>query len=396
MDSLKIGFPQISFAKDVKQRIDAYTDIAKGEYSLMGEVEEVHDRKGLLTHLRVVKVHLIEQMNTDASTELDDQGLAKLVLAMEEEEEGSSVRLRAWIHSHASMQTFWSETDKATIRSLLKSSEAYLISLVVNKHGSSLCRLDTYKPVPVTIDGIKPAYDAETNPYVDECKEEYKKKCKEVKILQTSSKHIGYKGDNDDYDREWYTKHGHNYSRHGKGNSLPSKWYPGQNPVDVADYLAKGKANKKKDEEKTGDTAESTPKLTIKGKTFDPGFDYHDANDLVEQFPQIDEVDAMMLSTGWHHSFIDDTDYDQIVAKLIENKDLSDVMDKNLYEKLEELYINSLGTNNDLSAVLGQESDYTDADVTPSSPDSSVTTTSKSSTLVSDDDDPYSTLYPNG
>lgn len=58
-----------------------------------------------------------------------------------------------WGHSHVNMGTFWSTVDESGIRSLSNSS--FLISLVTNKAGSVLVRVDLFKPIRVAFNSCK-------------------------------------------------------------------------------------------------------------------------------------------------------------------------------------------------------------------------------------------------
>ena len=61
-------------------------------------------------------------------------------------------RVRAWIHSHAAFNVFWSATDVRTIEALATGD--WLASLVVNKAGARLARVDVTFPVRATFDEV--------------------------------------------------------------------------------------------------------------------------------------------------------------------------------------------------------------------------------------------------
>ena len=75
----------------------------------------------------IISAHLLEQEVTHTETEIDDVALAKL-MADTVREEG---HLNFWWHSHVNMGTFWSGTDKDTIKNL--GSKGMLLATVFNK-----------------------------------------------------------------------------------------------------------------------------------------------------------------------------------------------------------------------------------------------------------------------
>lgn len=356
---LKVGYPRITLAHDANQRINAFTKIASGEYSLMGEVEERTDTTGKVTGLHISRVHFIEQVNTKANTELDDEGLAKLVVAMENEEEDSTMRLRAWIHSHGTQATFWSPTDMDTIRKLLTSSEGYLVSIVVNKAGDVRCRLDTYAPIPFSVDEITPEVDAATNPLYAECEAIYKKMAKEIEIV---GHHGTVGGSRAGHHNSGYM--GGGYYNH-EGYEGHKRWVPGDEAAEVA---------KKNSAPSTKDTS-GKKKPKVNGTTGGTGgqpkedttFDSHSPVDVVKQFPQIDEADALILATGWHFHLVDDQEYDLALQGLVEGKELDDLLDHEKYAELEALYVSTLGSEDDVMSRIDRDLQRTCDDPVPDS-----------------------------
>jgi hypothetical protein len=131
------GF-RVTIDAEALERIWHWTDLAKGEFSCLACVTDdvlVHD------------VQLFEQTCTQASTDIDQQALAQFLCQHPQPE-----KVRAWIHSHASMQVFWSQQDDACIEGL--QSETFLVSIVVNKRREMKCRLDLWHPVRLTLDDI--------------------------------------------------------------------------------------------------------------------------------------------------------------------------------------------------------------------------------------------------
>ncbi len=133
----KTGF-RVTIDAEALERIWHWTDLAKGEFSCLGQVTGdmlVHD------------VQLFEQTCTQASTDIDQQALAKFLCQHPNPE-----KVRAWIHSHGNLNVFWSQQDDACIDGL--HSETFLLSLVVNKRREMKCRLDVWQPVRLTLDDL--------------------------------------------------------------------------------------------------------------------------------------------------------------------------------------------------------------------------------------------------
>ena len=120
------------------ERIWQWTALAKGEFSCLGMADD-----GLLVH----GVQLFDQVCTQASTELDQDALAKFLCRHREPE-----NVRAWIHSHGNLSVFWSAQDDACIDGL--ANESFLISIVVNKRHDIRCRVDFFQPVRLTLDEV--------------------------------------------------------------------------------------------------------------------------------------------------------------------------------------------------------------------------------------------------
>lgn len=120
----------------ILDKIRHWTALAPGEFSALGLVEK--DGEDLI----VTEVFLPRQSCTAMNTEMDPDDLARLLVELEARDAGS--RLRLWLHSHGEMRTFWSGTDDATIEVL--ANDGYVVSIVVNKAGDVLCRVDLFEP----------------------------------------------------------------------------------------------------------------------------------------------------------------------------------------------------------------------------------------------------------
>ncbi len=125
-----------------------FTKIAKGEFSLLGIVDEIEE-DGSVKELRIREVHLPKQDNSQAATDIDDDSLHELLHELIQRNNGDSNRLRCWIHSHGDMGCFWSGTDTDTIKKWAPTQveyPTYVISLVVNKKKEYKMRLDIFIP----------------------------------------------------------------------------------------------------------------------------------------------------------------------------------------------------------------------------------------------------------
>lgn len=137
----------------VMSKLWLWTDMARGEVSALGSVNEIRDEQtGMITALRVTDVHLVKQVSTDAQTELDPKAVAELMLELENQGQDVS-KLRFWWHSHGSLSVFWSDQDEACVNELANGE--YLLSLVVNKRRDGLCRLDQFHPTHMFLGDVQ-------------------------------------------------------------------------------------------------------------------------------------------------------------------------------------------------------------------------------------------------
>ena len=86
-----------------------------------------------------------------ADTTLDDKAVANLMIQLATQGADTSL-LKCWIHSHAGMKAFWSQTDDECCAKLANGS--YSVSIVTNHEGSILTRIDVYKPCHMMADKI--------------------------------------------------------------------------------------------------------------------------------------------------------------------------------------------------------------------------------------------------
>jgi len=156
---------------EVEERIRHYVALASGEVSGLGLVEEVDG--GFL----VTDVFLPRQECTPGGTELDQDWVAALLVTLEEEGRDSG-GLKFWWHSHAGMGVFWSQTDEQCIAGL--ANDNYYISLVTNKAGDVLARLDIFNPLRVTLDEVPVVVRGRDDGLMARCRKEFEERVVEL------------------------------------------------------------------------------------------------------------------------------------------------------------------------------------------------------------------------
>lgn len=137
--------PKIVLPVDIYQELSEYVKLFDGECSGCGIVE-VKDYVYTIT-----KIFLPNQTNSSASTDIGEQVVSDLLVKLVEcNEEVAKLKLH-W-HSHATMGVFHSGTDEGNYQTLLGSD--YLVSLVLNKAGDVLGRIDYSEPFKCSISNI--------------------------------------------------------------------------------------------------------------------------------------------------------------------------------------------------------------------------------------------------
>ena len=126
------------------QKLWLWTDMAKGEASCLGLVDEVVNADSKrITSLVVKDFFLVKQNCSYDETDMDITDVARLITELESNDIDSR-KLRCWAHSHGGMQVFWSGQDQTCIAGLANGE--WLLSLVVNKRRDAIMRLDQYHP----------------------------------------------------------------------------------------------------------------------------------------------------------------------------------------------------------------------------------------------------------
>lgn len=134
------------------QKLWLWTDMAKGEFSCLGFVDEIHDaNSGAVTALIITDFILLKQQSSSDETELDPASVAQLLMDLESKGVNGN-KVRCWCHSHGDLSVFWSGQDNQCIEGLANGE--WLLSLVVNKQRDSMMRLDQYHPCHLYVSDV--------------------------------------------------------------------------------------------------------------------------------------------------------------------------------------------------------------------------------------------------
>jgi hypothetical protein len=135
---------KIKLTKNATMKLRTYVKYADGEVSGLGTVDVAGG------DFMVDDVCIFEQTASAVHTELSQAALAKFM--HEKMKAGEDVsRYMLWWHSHGDMDVFYSSTDTGTLDGQ-EGSTPWLLSLITNKQGEYVGRLDVYEPVHIYID----------------------------------------------------------------------------------------------------------------------------------------------------------------------------------------------------------------------------------------------------
>ena len=164
------------------QKLWLWTDMAKGEVSCLGLVDEVvnADTKRI-TALVVTDFFLVKQNCSYDETNMDIADVARLITELEAKGIDSR-KLRCWAHSHGTMSVFWSGQDESCISGLANGE--WLLSLVVNKRRDAIMRLDQYHPSHMYLaDVVWEVKYPQVDGLAEACFSEFKAKVQEVAFV---------------------------------------------------------------------------------------------------------------------------------------------------------------------------------------------------------------------
>jgi hypothetical protein len=176
-DPVQAGI-RIQIDATAMQKLWLWTEMAKGEVSALGLVDEIRDAvSGTVSSLLVTDFFLVKQACSSDETTMDPQSVAELMASLETK--GVDCRkLRCWAHSHGTMSVFWSATDHQCVGNLANGE--WLLSIVVNKKRDAMVRLDQFNPAHLYLTDVVwevryPLVDG----LAEECLKEFKAKVKE-------------------------------------------------------------------------------------------------------------------------------------------------------------------------------------------------------------------------
>ncbi len=180
---------KVVLSPEVHKKLLSYVKGTNKEISGLGRVR---NNGGVL---EVTDVWLMKQKVTTATTELDEDDMAKFFTeAVRNGVDTTDVRL--WWHSHANMSIdndSWSGTDDKTIRELGRDS--FVLSLLWNRSGNVIARVDIGKPCKVTLLGVPVYLEAEVEEeLIKACHQEIKEKVEEDKWWVTPYRGKGSHG----------------------------------------------------------------------------------------------------------------------------------------------------------------------------------------------------------
>ncbi len=144
MERVVPALPSVTLSPRAAQKLRLYVELCPYEISGLGEMEV------LPAGFQVRDLHLLKQRCSASYTELLPDGVARFLISYLEQG-GDPAVLKLWWHSHGEMDVFWSPIDDYTAKGF---NNDYMLSLVANKEGDHLCRLDLYQPLKLTLDRL--------------------------------------------------------------------------------------------------------------------------------------------------------------------------------------------------------------------------------------------------
>lgn len=128
--------PRVAITLEALQKIRGYTAACPVEINGRGYVERVGN------DFLIADVFIMRQRATGSRVDTYDEAIHDLIFQMAKSGRSTESLKFQW-HSHAHHDVFFSVDDLDTIE--IQKADFH-ISMVVNKRGESLCRLDLYRP----------------------------------------------------------------------------------------------------------------------------------------------------------------------------------------------------------------------------------------------------------
>ena len=167
---------KITITPQAREKILYWTEATTLEVSGLGLVDRTSD--GFL----ITDVFIMKQVSSGSGTELDNEAVARLLLDLDKAGTDTG-KLKCWWHSHSQMGVFWSGTDEACIKDLGGEQGEYFVSLVTNRKGELLLRLDIFRPFRATIDQLALNVGIETPGLREACTLEVKQKVEKATVV---------------------------------------------------------------------------------------------------------------------------------------------------------------------------------------------------------------------
>lgn len=148
------GGSYITFTNEALSEMFGYVDEFDTECGGMAQVERIEhkfDDGDIEYEYRISEIFLPNQCNTGSTTDINAEEMGKLLEELIAQDKDTS-KLRGHWHSHVNMSVFHSGTDSDNYDDLRTGS--WLVSIVANKKGDLLGRVDFYEPVRMSITGL--------------------------------------------------------------------------------------------------------------------------------------------------------------------------------------------------------------------------------------------------
>jgi hypothetical protein len=138
-----VKIPQLNIKMHILRKLQLYIETCPVEISGLGNIEVYSPEELMITDIFILK-----QNATAVSTTLDTDAIAEfLTIGVEKSDELTNIR--CWWHSHVNMDVFFSPLDENTISCF---TGDFLVSVVGNKRGEFLSRLDIFQPLRLSLD----------------------------------------------------------------------------------------------------------------------------------------------------------------------------------------------------------------------------------------------------
>lgn len=162
--------PKLLLTPEALGHLQAYARAAEGEVSGFGKV--VRGCDGELGELVVAEIVLLPQEGDCAGTTIGEETVAGFLNILLDRGENPG-NWRCWWHSHGTYSVFWSSQDEETCATL---GHDWMVSIVTNRAGDLLARIDFYRPVHVAVPLRVGTYVVLAEPELQALEEEVREK----------------------------------------------------------------------------------------------------------------------------------------------------------------------------------------------------------------------------